>query len=139
MKIGKITIDVHFDQEIGKIYLTTAPEEVPQESQSTAKVEEEVQLDPDSDDFEEKKAALKAEGYFFNRSSKTWRKKKGSATVDANVSQTPTPAAGICWYGDATEIQLSKDDPDFAQKKETLKKEGFRWDGTAKTWRKSGE
>ena len=90
MKIGQIMIDVYFDQEIGKFFLTTAPEEVQQGSQSTAKVEnstamfpEEVHLDPDSDTFVEDKAALKQKGYFFNRSTKTWRKKNGSAQSNA--------------------------------------------------------
>ena len=146
MKIGQIMIDVYFDQETG-IHFSTSPEEVQQGSQSTAKVEnstamfpEEVHLDPDSDTFKEDKAALKQKGYFFNRSSKTWRKKKGSTTVDeTNVSQAPAPAAQAPWYGDASEIQLSQDDPDFARKKESLKSAGFRWDPKAKAWRKSDQ
>ena len=80
MKIGQIKIDVYFDQETG-INLITASEEVQQSPQSTDNVEDptapgEIQLDPDSDDFEEKKSELKAAGYFYNRSSKTWRKPK---------------------------------------------------------------
>ena len=62
MKIGQIVIDLYFNNEIGKFYVKTAQEEVQQGSQSTGKVEnsakmfpEEVHLDPDSDDFEEKK------------------------------------------------------------------------------------
>ena len=153
MKIGQIMIDVHFDQEIGKFFLTTAPEEVQQGSQSTAKVEnstamfpEEVHLDPDSDTFVEDKTALKQKGYFFNRSSKTWRKKKGSASANANGSQTQAPAATSVergdttiqadWFGDATEIQLAQDDPDFDSKKESLKAAGFKWHPKAKAWRK---
>lgn len=33
------------------------------------------------------------------------------------------------------EVQLSTDDPDFAAKKERLKKQGYRFDGQAKVWR----
>ena len=142
MKIGQIMIEVYFDPETG-IHLTTSPEEV-QQGTHTGNVEnskspDEVQLDPDSDTFEEDKAALKQEGYFFNRSSKTWRKKKGSPTADANGSQNPAPAVQADWYGDATKIQLSQDDPDFTSKKETLKAAGFRWDPKEKTWRKSDQ
>ena len=95
MKIGQIVIDLYFNSELGKFYVTAAQEEVQQGSQSTAKVEnsttmfpEEVHLDPDSDTFVEDKAALKQKGYFFNRSSKTWRKKKGSAEADTNGSKS---------------------------------------------------
>ena len=141
MKIGQIKIDLFFNPEIGKFYVTAASEEVQQSPQSTGKVENstapgEVQLDPDSDDFEEKKAELKADGYFYNRSTKTWRKKKGTATADANGSQKPTAQAN--WYGDATEITLSQDDPEFAKKKSELKAAGFRWDGKGKVWRLPG-
>ena len=139
MKIGQIMIEVYFDPETG-IHLTTSPEGV-QQGTHTGNVEksnspDEVQLDPDSDTFEEDKAALKEKGYFFNRSSKTWRKKKGSPTADANGSQNPAPAVQADWYGDATEIQLSQDDPDFTSKKDALKSAGFKWNSTAKAWRK---
>ena len=156
MKIGQIVIDLYFNSEIGKFYVTAEQEEVQQGSQSTAKVEnsttmfpEEVHLDPDSDTFAEDKAALKEKGYFFNRSSKTWRKKKGSGTADANGTQTQatqqaaqaSSATNIQadWFGDATEIQLSQDDPDFTSKKNALKSAGFKWNSTAKTWRKSDQ
>ena len=151
MNIGQIKIDLYFNQEIGKFYVKTASEEIRQSPQSTGidtlideivsqdggqisppiigKVPPEwVQLDPDSDDFEEKKSELKAAGYSYNRSSKTWRKKKKSATA------TPTVEAG--WFGDAKEIELSQDDPEFVAKKESLKEGGFKWDAATKTWRK---
>ena len=152
MKIGQIMIEVYFDPETG-IHLTTSPEEV-QQGTHTGNVEkskspDEVQLDPDSDTFEEDKAALKQEGYFFNRSSKTWRKKKGSATANANGSQTqetqPTTQVSSAtniqanWFGDATEIQLSQDDPDFTSKKDALKSAGFKWNPKAKAWHKSDQ
>ena len=142
MKIGQIMIEVYFDPETG-IHFTTSPEEV-QQGTHTGNVEkskspDEVQLDPDSDTFEEDKAALKQEGYFFNRSSKTWRKKKGSPTADANGSQNPAPAVQADWFGDATEIQLSQDDPDFTSKKDALKSAGFKWNPKAKAWRKSDQ
>ena len=148
MKIAQIQIDVYFDQEQG-VTLTTL-EEVHQGS-PTGTVEnstptEEVHLDPDSADFEEKKFELKAAGYFFNRSTKTWRKKNGSAQSNANGSTTkaspPTsvessdPTIQADWFGDATEIELSQDDPDFDSKKEALKSAGFRWQPKAKNWRK---
>ena len=153
MKIGQIMIDLYFDQENGKFFVTMAPEEVQQGSQSTAKVEnstamfpEEVHLDPDSDTFVEDKAVLKQKGYFFNRSSKTWRKKKGSAPSNANGSQTqatqPTSQESSAtniqadWFGDATEIKLAQDDADFDKKKESLKAAGFKWHPKAKAWRK---
>ncbi len=144
MKIGQIVIDLYFNSELGKFYVTAAQEEVQQGSQSTAEVEnltasEEVHLDPDSDTFEEDKAYLKKYGYFYNRSTKTWRKKKGSGTADANGSKHPAPAVQADWYGDATEIELSQDDPDFASKKDALKSAGFRWDGKEKFWRKAGK
>ena len=154
MKIGQIVIDLYFNSEIGKFYVKTASEEVQQSPQSTGNVEDptapgEVQLDPDSDDFEEKKSELKAAGYFFNRSTKTWRKKKGSAPADANGTQTQatqqaaqaSSATNIQadWFGDATEIQLSQDDPDFTSKKNALKSAGFKWNPTAKAWRKSDQ
>ena len=130
MKIAQIQIDVYFDQEQG-VTLTTL-EEV-QQGSPTGTVEnstptEEVHLDPDSADFEEKKFELKAAGYFFNRSTKTWRKKKESTTA--------TSAVEAGWFGDATEIELSQDDPNFVAKKESLKSAGFRWDTTTQTWRK---
>ena len=151
MKIGQIKIDVHFDQEVGKFNLSTVTAGIQRDLQPTdiealvdeivsqkggqmsppiiGKVPPEwVQLDPDSDDFEEKKSELKAGGYFYNRTTKTWRKKKKSATA------TPTVEAG--WFGDATEIELSQDDPEFVAKKESLKGEGFKWDAATKTWRK---
>ena len=152
MKIGQIKIDLYIDPAHGKFYLTTAPEEVQKDLKSTevensaseevqqnpkygidaliAEImsQEEVQLDPDSDDFDEKKSELKAAGYFYNRSSKTWRKKKKSATT--------TPTVEADWFGDATEIELSQDDPEFVAKKESLKGEGFKWDVATKTWRK---
>ena len=141
MKIGHIKVEIHFDPEQGKFYFPTFPAEVLQASQSTGNVEnstapEEVQLDPDSDTFEEDKAALKQEGYFFNRTSKTWRKKKGSGTDDANGSNKPAQTVQADWYGDATEIELSQDDPDFDSKKTALKSAGFRWEGKEKVWRK---
>ena len=153
MKIGQIVIDLYFNSELGKFYVTAAQEEVQQGSQSTAEVEnsttmfpEEVHLDPDSDTFVEDKAALKQQGYFFNRSSKTWRKKKGPAPANANGSQTqetqPTTQVSSAtniqanWFGDATEIKLSQDDPDFNSKKDALKSAGFKWNSTAKAWRK---
>ena len=156
MKIGQIVIDLYFNSELGKFYVTAAQEEVQQGSQSTAKVEnsttmfpEEVHLDPDSDTFVEDKAALKQKGYFFNRSSKTWRKKKGSATSNANGSQTQaSPTTSVersatniqsNWFGDATEIQLSQDDPDFEGKKFSLKSAGFKWNPKAKAWHKSDQ
>ena len=148
MKIGQIMIEVYFDPETG-IHLTTSPEEV-QQGTHTGNVEkskspDEVQLDPDSDTFAEDKAKLKADGYFFNRSSKTWRKKKGSAPATANGTQTQatqqaaqaSSATNIQadWFGDATEIELSQDNPDFDSKKEALKAAGFRWNPKAKAWR----
>ena len=140
MKIGQITIDLHFNSEIGKFYVSASPEEVQQGTQFTGKVKnstapEAVQLDPESDDFEEKKSELKAAGYFYNRYTKTWRKKKGTATADANGSQKPAELA-TGWYGDATEITLSQDDENFEEKKTQLKAAGFRWDNKAKTWHK---
>ena len=154
MKIGQIVIDLYFNSELGKFYVTAAQEEVQQGSQSTAEVEnltasEEVHLDPDSDTFEEDKAYLKKYGYFFNRSSKTWRKKKGTAPATANGTQTQatqqaTQVSGATniqadWFGDATEIQLSQDDPYFEIKKESLKSAGFKWNPKAKAWRKSDQ
>ena len=163
MKIGKISFEVHFEPNDGKFFVTMEQEfvalpqeEVQQGSQSTAKVEnsttmfpEEVHLDPDSDTFAEDKAALKEKGYFFNRSSKTWRKKKGTAPANANGSQTQatqqatqvSSATNIQadWFGDATEIQLSQDDPDFDSKKASLKAAGFKWHPTAKAWRLPGQ
>ncbi len=145
MKIGQIVIDLYFNSELGKFYVTAAQEEVQQGSQSTAIVEnsttmfpEEVHLDPDSDTFVEDKAALKQKGYFFNRSTKTWRKKKGSGTAEANGSQTSAPAAQADWYGDATKIRLERSDPDFDSKKESLKSAGFQWDPKEKVWRLPG-
>ena len=141
MKIGQIVIDLYFNSELGKFYVTAAQEEVQQGPHTgnvgKSKSQDEVQLDPDSDTFEEDKAELKAAGYFFNRSSKTWRKKKGSADADTNGSKKP--AASDSWYGDATEIQLSQDDPDFTNKKAALKSAGFKWNPTAKAWHKSDQ
>ena len=156
MKIGQIVIDLYFNSELGKFYVTAAQEEVQQGSQSTAEVEnpttmfpEEVHLDPDSDTFVEDKAALKQKGYFFNRSTKTWRKKKGTAPANANGSQTQetqqttqvSSATNIQanWFGDATEIKLSQDDPDFTSKKDALKSAGFKWNIKAQAWRKSDQ
>ena len=151
MKIGQIKIDLYFDQEVGKFYFATAQAEDQPGPQITGKVEnapatEEVHLDPDSATFAEDKAALKKEGYFFNRTSKTWRKKKGSAPANANGTQTqetqPTTQVSRAttiqadWFGDATEIQLAQDDADFDSKKESLKAAGFKWHPKAKAWRK---
>ena len=157
MKIGKISFDLHFEPNDGKFFVTmeqesvTLKQEEVQQGPRTGKVEnstasDEVQLDPDSDDFAEKKSALKAAGFFYNRSTKTWRKKKGSAPSNANGSQTqatqPTSQESSAtniqadWFGDATEIQLAQDDADFDKKKESLKAAGFKWHPTAKAWRK---
>ena len=38
MKIGQITIDLHFNSEIGKFYVSASPEEVQQGTQFTGKV-----------------------------------------------------------------------------------------------------
>ena len=76
MKIGKISFDLHFEPNDGKFFVTmeqesvTLKQEEVQQGPRTGKVEnttasDEVQLDPDSDDFAEKKSALKAAGIFF--------------------------------------------------------------------------
>ena len=93
---------------------------------------ETVNLDHSSAEFESRKAELKELGYKWDGKEKVWRK-----PTEANGSQTSTPAAQADWYGDATEIQLSTDDPNFESKKESLKSAGFRWDGKEKCWRKS--
>ena len=95
---------------------------------------ETVKLDRNSPEFEARKTELKELGYKWDRKEKVWRK-----PTEANGSQTSAPAAQADWYGDATEIELSQDDPDFESKKEALKSAGFRWDGKAKVWRKSGK
>ena len=160
MKIGKISFDVHFEPSDGKFFVTmeqefvTLPQEEFQQGPRTGQVEnstapDEVRLNPDSDSFAEDKAALKKEGYFFNRSTKTWRKKKGTAPANANGSQTqetqPTTQVSSAtniqanWFGDATEIKLSQDDPDFTSKKDALKSAGFKWNPKAKAWHKSDQ
>ena len=93
-----------------------------------------VKLDRNSPEFEARKTELKELGYKWDRKEKVWRK-----PTEANGSQTSTSAAQADWYGDATKIQLSQDDPDFTSKKETLKAAGFRWDPKEKTWRKSDQ
>ena len=93
---------------------------------------ETVKLDRNSPEFKTRKTELKELGYKWDRKEKVWRK-----PTEANGPQTSTPAAQADWYGDATEIQLSTDDPDFESKKESLKSAGFRWDGKEKCWRKS--
>ena len=94
---------------------------------------ETVKLDRNSPEFEARKTELKELGYKWDRKEKVWRK-----PTDANVSQTTAPAAQANWYGDATEIQLSSDDPEFNSKKESLKSAGFRWDPKEKVWRLPG-
>ena len=92
-----------------------------------------VKLDRNSPEFAARKTELKELGYKWDRKEKVWRK-----PTDAKVSQTTAPAAQANWYGDATEIQLSSDDPEFNSKKESLKSAGFRWDPKEKVWRLPG-
>ena len=93
-----------------------------------------VKLDRNSPEFAARKTELKELGYKWDRKEKVWRK-----PTEANGSQTPASAAQADWYGDATEIQLSQDDPDFESKKESLKSAGFKWNPKAKAWRKSDQ
>ena len=95
---------------------------------------ETVKLDRNSPEFAARKEELKKLGYKWDRKEKVWRK-----PTNANGPPTPAPAAQADWYGDATEIQLSSDDPEFNRKKESLKSAGFRWDPTAKVWRLPGK
>ena len=92
-----------------------------------------VKLDRNSPEFAARKEELKKLGYKWDRKEKVWRK-----PTEANGSQTSAPAAQADWYGDATKIQLSRDDPEFNSKKESLKSAGFRWDKEEKVWHLPG-
>ena len=92
-----------------------------------------VKLDRNSPEFKTRKTELKELGYKWDRKEKVWRK-----PTEANGSQTSAPTAQADWYGDATKIQLSRDDPEFNSKKESLKSAGFRWDPEEKVWRLPG-
>ena len=87
---------------------------------------ERVKLDPKAPGFEARKAELKDLGYTYDRNTHEWVK---SAATSA-ASQPDLTG----WYGDATEITLSKDDVHFEAKKAVLKEAGFKWDGTRKIW-----
>ena len=97
-----------------------------------------VVLDRSDPEFDTKKVELKKLGYKWDRWEKVWRAPVGRKQTEANDSQKPAPLAQAGWFGDATEIQLSKDDPDFESKKKLLKSTGFRWDSQAKVWRLPG-
>lgn len=86
-----------------------------------------VKLDRSAADFEQKKAELKAKGYRWHKPSSTWRLPEDSAT-SAKTSNFEG------WWGDATEVKLSKDDPDFEAKKDALKAAGATWDGPDQVW-----
>ena len=88
-----------------------------------------IKLDPKAADYETRKAGLKEKGYTFDESTRAWVK---SAATSA-ASQPDLTG----WYGDATEITLSKDDVHFEAKKAVLKGAGFKWDGTRMIWAKA--
>ena len=119
--------------EHGNSQSATVDAQAKPEAAADSSYGETVKLDRNSSEFEARKTELKELGYKWDRKEKVWRK-----PTDANVSQTTAPAAQANWYGDATEIQLSSDDPEFNSKKESLKSAGFRWDPKEKVWRLPG-
>ena len=119
--------------EHGNSQSATVDAQAKPEAAADSSYGETVKLDRNSPEFEARKTELKELGYKWDRKEKVWRK-----PTDANVSQTTAPAAQANWYGDATEIQLSSDDPEFNSKKESLKSAGFRWDPKEKVWRLPG-
>ena len=103
-----------------------------QSAAANVETAERVKLDPKAADFEARRAELKASGYKWNGKTETWvRPANGSATSAASQPDLTG------WYGDATEITLSKDDVHFEAKKAVLKEAGFKWDGTRKIWAKA--
>jgi len=63
-----------------------------------------------------------------------------AAQVDENEGSSPQVADAADAEDDLSaylpeEVELSKDDPDFLNKKEQLKASGYRFDGTRKVWR----
>ncbi len=94
---------------------------------SQEKLPQVVTLDKSDPDFERKKDELKRKGYKWDNQNKNWRLPADSAT-SAKTSNFEG------WWGDATEVKLSKDDPDFEAKKAALKEAGATWDGPDQVW-----
>ncbi len=86
-----------------------------------------VKLDKSDPDFEQKKADLKAKGYQWNRQNSDWR-----LPADPAVSSKSSNFEG--WWGDATEVVLSKADKDLEAKKDAIKAAGAIWDGPDQVW-----
>ena len=89
-----------------------------------------VTLDKSDPDFFKKKEQLKTLGYKFYSPDKTWRlpkKRRKSKTAQAGKDWSN-------WWGDATEVELSKDDPNFQAKYAALKAAGGKWDGVDEVW-----
>ncbi len=87
-----------------------------------------VTLDKSDPDFFKKKERLKAMGYRFDSRSKNWRKPANHA------STAKTAAKADNWWGDATEVKLSQDDPDYEAKKAAIKAAGAKWDSVDQVW-----
>ena len=95
--------------EHGHLQSATVDAQAKSETVVDSSYGETVKLDRNSPEFKTRK----------DRVERTWatngtaRKRSGASQPNANGSQTSTPAAQADWYGDATEIQLSTDDPEF--------------------------
>ena len=84
-----------------------------------------VKLDPEASDFKARKEELKAKGYKYDGSTKSW------------LPQSDTPQDHSEWLKDQTEVELSKADPEFESKRQALKEAGFRWNKSKSAWIRS--
>ena len=119
--------------EHGNSQSATVDAQAKPEAAAESSYGETVKLDQSSPEFAARKEELKKLGYKWDRKEKVWRK-----PTNANGSKSPAPVAEANWFGDATKIELSQDDPDFMAKKDSLKAAGFRWDKEEKVWRLPG-
>ena len=125
MSFKRIIIDAFIDDngviQAGKIEFPT-PGEVATETQ--AEPAGAIKLDPKGPRFKAQIAELKAKGYTYQKQSKSWLPPSSSAAPQ-NFTE---------WFGDLTEVALSKSDPDFENKRTALKEAGFRWNKPKNLW-----
>ena len=84
-----------------------------------------VKLDPEASDFKARKEELKAKGYKYDGSTKSW------------LPPSASPQDFSEWLKDQTEVALEKSDPDFKSKHAAVKAAGFKWDKTRNVWIRS--
>ena len=128
-----IYIDTHGDPQLGQVTQITGN---PKKDHQPETVLENgsIHLDPTAPDFKKRKSELKEKGYQYDKSNQSWYLPSTNGTQQSDSSEDFSD-----WFGDVDEIPLSKDEPNFEQKKDALKAAGFNWINPRKLWVRPSE